>query len=152
DTRWDLPLPSKRETIAYARRILDRVIEEAMKGDVDSRDADGYDEAYFLELALLHEDMHSEAITYTRQTLGHSAPKLEVEKSERQSDVETVILGDAQVPGGKFILGSEGDSGFVFDNEQWAHEVVVNPFSISRTAVRQAEFAEFVNDAGYRHR
>src|SRR5262249_17889327 len=61
-------------------------------------------------------------------------------------------LGDAQIPGGRFMLGSVDDSGFVFDNEQWAHEVVVDPFSISRTAVTQAEFAEFVNDAGYRRR
>jgi len=26
DTRWDLPLPSKAETLAYAQRILDRVL------------------------------------------------------------------------------------------------------------------------------
>src|SRR5262249_15997846 len=39
DTRWDLPLPSKLETIAYMRRILDRVIEETMKGAADLRDA-----------------------------------------------------------------------------------------------------------------
>src|SRR5262245_38036811 len=32
DTRWDLPLPSKRETVAYTGRILDRVIEETLKG------------------------------------------------------------------------------------------------------------------------
>src|SRR5579864_4890097 len=25
DTRWDLPLPSKAETLAYAQRILDRI-------------------------------------------------------------------------------------------------------------------------------
>jgi iron(II)-dependent oxidoreductase len=50
------------------------------------------------------------------------------------------------------MLGSDDDTGFVFDNEQRAHEVVVEPFSISRTAVTQAEFAEFVNDTGYRRR
>src|SRR5262245_39803527 len=72
DTRWDLPLLSKRETIAYTRRILDRVIEETMKGDGDLRDVHGYGAGYFLALALLHEDMHSEAITYRRQTLGYS--------------------------------------------------------------------------------
>src|SRR5262250_1030040 len=74
DTRWDLPLPLKLDTTAYMRRILDRVIEETMNGAGDLRDADGYDEAYFLELALLHEDMHSEAITYTRQTLALRSP------------------------------------------------------------------------------
>src|SRR5262249_36361524 len=164
DTRWDLPLSSKRETIAYMRRILDRVIEETMKGDGGLRDADDYDEGYFLELALLHENMHSEAITYTRQTLGVRSPGFSRNGSASASDIPAEAgttnatnatnakLGDAQIPGGRFMLGSVDDSGFVFDNEQWAHEVVVDPFSISRTAVTQAEFAEFVNDAGYRRR
>src|SRR5262249_46464694 len=128
DTRWDLALPSKRETIAYMRRILDRVIEEAMKGAGDLRDADGYDEAYFLELALLHEDMHSEAITYTRQTLAVRSPALRrnglASDIPAESGTTNARPGDAQIPGGGFMLGSVGDSGFVFDNEQWAHEVV----------------------------
>src|SRR5215813_7783224 len=116
DTRWDLPLPSKRETIAYMRRILDRVIEETMKGAGDLRDADGYDEAYFLELALLHEDMHSEAITYTRQTL--AVRSLAFSRNGSESNIPTEAgttnasnatnakLGDAQIPGGRFMLGS----------------------------------------------
>src|SRR5262245_58748382 len=124
DTRWDLPLPSKRETIAYMRRILDRVTEETMKGAGYLRDADGYDEAYFLELALLHEDMHSEAITYTRQTLAvrrpgfsrsGSAPAIPAEAGT--ANATNSRLGDAQIPGGGFMLGSADDSGFVFDNE-----------------------------------
>jgi iron(II)-dependent oxidoreductase len=162
DTRWDLPLPSKRETITYMRRILDRVIEETMKGAGDLRDADGYDEAYFLELALLHEDMHSEAIAYTRQTLAVRSPAFRRNGSASNipagvgtanaTNAKNARLGDAQIPGGRFMLGGEDNSGFIFDNEQWAHEAVVEPFSISRTAVTQAEFAEFVNDAGYRRR
>src|SRR5215467_13508198 len=67
DTRWDLPLPSKAETIAYTQEILDRVLDEYHPEDPDA--------SYFLSLALFHEDMHAEAITYTRQTLGYSAPK-----------------------------------------------------------------------------
>src|SRR5262245_33935024 len=124
DTRWDLPLPSKQETIAYMRRILDRVIEETMKGAGDLRDAGGYDEAYFLELALLHEDMHSEAITYTRQTLAFRGPGFSRNVRRRtvppEGGTTTARLGDAQIPGGGFMLGSVDDSGFVFDNEQWA--------------------------------
>ena len=155
-TRWDLPLPSKLETIAYMRRILDRVIEETMKGAGDLRDADGYDEAYFIELALLHEDMHSEAVTYTRQTRAVRSPAFRRNVRRRAAPPEggttNARLGDAQIPGGRFMLGGVDDSGFVFDNEQWAHEVVVGPFSISQTAVSQSEFAEFVNDGGYRRR
>jgi iron(II)-dependent oxidoreductase len=161
DTRWDLPLLSKRETIAYTRRILDRVIEETMNGAGDLHDAGGYDEAYFLELALLHEDMHSEAITYSRQTLGLRSPAVCSPAFRRNSSASNIPpeggttnarLGDAQIPGGRFMLGSHDDSGFVFDNEQCAHEIVVEPFSISRTAVTQAEFAGFVNAAGYSRR
>jgi iron(II)-dependent oxidoreductase len=40
----------------------------------------------------------------------------------------------------------------VYDNEKWAHPVEVGPFAIARTAVTQAEYAEFVDDGGYRDR
>lgn len=160
DTRWDLPLPSKRDTIAYTQRILDRVIEQVSGGG--ACDARGFDDAYFLELSLLHEDMHNEAITYTRQTLGYPAPKLKEWESGRAGEWESEGAGEwgsgrvgdvyIYVPGGKLLLGSDDDSGFVFDNEQWTHEVTVEPFYISRAAVTQAEFAEFVNDAGYYRR
>src|SRR5262245_16221818 len=100
DTRWDLPLPSKAETIAYTQRILDRVCDEYHSEQVQSNDA-----YYFLSLALFHEDMHSEAITYTRQTLGYSAPKFtqRIQTTEPQTSEK---LGDAFIPGGTFLLGS----------------------------------------------
>lgn len=154
DTRWDLPLPSKRDTIAYTRRILDCLIDEMNKSA--ARDASGFDDAYFLKLSLLHEDMHNEAITYTRQTLGVCRPafrrNVSASSIPAKAGTTNAKLGDAYVPGGRFRLGSDDDAGFVFDNEQWAHEVIVKPFSISRAVVTQAEFAEFVNDGGYRRR
>ena len=58
-------------------------------------------------------------------------------------------LGDAPVPGGRFLLGRVPDSPFVFDNEMQAHEVAVEPFAISRTATTNGEFAAFVDDGGY---
>lgn len=161
DTRWDLPLPSKAETINYMQRILDRVLEQTKAGA--ARDANGYDEAYFLQLALFHEDMHAEAITYTRQTLGYSAPRLTIaqndlhaggharsEETNLSSSTSMGKLGDAEIPGGTFLLGSTADMPFVFDNEMWAHPVEVKPFAIARTAVTNAEFAAFVDDGGYR--
>ena len=153
DTRWDLPLPSKQTTIDYTQRILDRVCEEVLKKPARS-DAAGYDDNYFLHLSLLHEDMHNEAITYTRQTLGYGAPFLRQRDGEMQGqrERETESLGDAFIPGGTFKLGSDADSGFVFDNELNAHEVTVAPFAISRTATSNAEFLVFVEDDGYRRR
>jgi iron(II)-dependent oxidoreductase len=161
DTRWELPLPSKAETIDYTQLILDRVLEQTQAGAAG--EVDGYDETYFLQLALFHEDMHSEAITYTRQTLNYPMPHLtaapddpEIGKrneslgSAHPASASNVILGDAEIPGGSFLLGSAQDQSFVFDNEMWAHPIEVKPFAISRTAVTNAEFREFVRDDGYR--
>src|SRR5215469_13174278 len=76
DTRWDLPIPSKADTVAYIQRILERITE---RNEIDAiRKIGGYDEAYFIRLAMLHEYMHGEAITYTRQTLGYTAPKIRI--------------------------------------------------------------------------
>jgi iron(II)-dependent oxidoreductase len=48
------------------------------------------------------------------------------------------------------MLGAAEGEGFVFDNEKWAHPVVVPPFRMARTAVTNAEFAAFVDADGYR--
>jgi iron(II)-dependent oxidoreductase len=157
DTRWDLPLPSKGETLAYMQRILDRVLEYTAAGK--GKEANGYDEAYFLQLVLFHEDMHAEAITYTRQTLAYPPPRMNVARDLPRTnvtdDVETTSsssLGDVEVPGGMFWLGSTPNAGFIFDNEMRAHPVEVKPFAISRTAVTNAEFVAFVSDGGYHRR
>lgn len=153
DTRWDLPLPSKQTTIEYTQRILDRVSEEVLKHPAKP-DAAGYDDNYFLHLSLLHEDMHNEAITYTRQTLGYRVCSFAFRRFRLQplEGGTTNALGDVFIPGGVFRLGSELDSGFVFDNELRSHEVTVAPFAISRTATSNAEFLAFVEAGGYRHR
>jgi ergothioneine biosynthesis protein EgtB len=163
DARWDLPLPIKAETISYMQRILDRVVEQTTANA--AAETPGYDETYFLQLALFHEDMHAEAITYTRQTLGYTAPRITKAQDVSQATPLTEggktdesflhsmeSLGDAEVPGGSFFLGSKPGAQFVFDNEMRTHPVEVKPFAISRTAVTNAEFASFVSDGGYQRR
>ena len=142
DTRWDLPLPNKAQTIDYMTRVVEEI------GSAQPR---GKDASYFLALALFHEDMHGEAITYTRQTLGRPAPKLTLSDSV-QPIPDQNIEGDSFVPGGLFTLGNTSDDDFVFDNEQRAFEVFVQPFEISRTATTNGEFAKFVEDDGYKRR
>src|SRR6516164_7835864 len=65
DTRWNLPLLSIAATRAYLASVLEHIIE-----GLNSRPLTE-DEAYFCWLSIMHEDMHDEALTYTRQTLGH---------------------------------------------------------------------------------
>jgi iron(II)-dependent oxidoreductase len=150
DTRWDLPLPSRTYTLAFMRQVLDRVMETNQS--LSDKQIEGYGQHYFLRLALFHEQMHAEALTYTRQTLGYPAPRFSVENSftpPRHAGSKAPLKGDASIPGGRFMLGSQPSSRFVFDNQQWAHEVEVRPFSISRTAVSQGDFTAFVEDDGY---
>jgi len=166
DTRWGLPLLDRDETFAYMRQVLERVIEQTSYSD-SLRDVEGYDEDYFLNLVLLHEQMHDEAIAYTRQTLSYPPPAIGI--AVRQADdvavadrvrlagqpptliqTDDLLKGDAEIPGGKFNLGSAPEQGFVFDNEQLTHEVEIAPFAISKTAVTNAEFRDFVEDASYR--
>ena len=158
DTRWDLPLSTKAETLAYMQCILDRVIEEHSRGGAPAV-AGGYDENYFLALSAMHESMHAEAFAYTRQTLAYPPPPLNIAETADQARQKASAggaapgagpLGDARIPGGTFELGSAPRASFVFDNEQWAHPVTVAPFAIARCAVTNAEFAAFIEDGGYR--
>jgi gamma-glutamyl hercynylcysteine S-oxide synthase len=168
DTRWDLPLPSRAETLAYLLAVREGVVDRLSVREL-SREL-----TYFTLLALFHEDMHTEAFTYTRQTLGYPPPKLAPgawslepggmeaggnDSSEpgarRQAPGATSgastgpLPGDVRVPGGTFMLGATRDLPFVFDNEKWAHPVVVAPFAIARAPVTQEEFAAFVEAGGY---
>ena len=68
DRRWDLPLPSRDGTLAYVREVLDRT-ERLLLADPPD---DGV--IYHALYSVLHEDMHTEALTYTRQTHGWPAP------------------------------------------------------------------------------
>jgi iron(II)-dependent oxidoreductase len=141
DVRWDLMLPSRVETLNYMGAVCDLVLERLQ------REPDP-ELAYFVLLSVFHEDMHGEAFLYTRQTLGYPAPVGLV--TERGSEgVSHPLHGDVSFPGGVFQLGATADEPFVFDNEKWAHPVELQPFAMARAPVTQAEFAAFVEDAGY---
>jgi gamma-glutamyl hercynylcysteine S-oxide synthase len=141
DLRWDLPLPTRSETLAYMERVLEAVVRR-----LDSRTADER-EAYFLRLVTFHEDMHGEALVYTRQTLGLPPPAC----ASSDSLGGGALPGDVEIPGGTFQLGASRDLPFVFDNEKWAHSVEIAPFAIARAPVTQADLAEFVEAGGYEH-
>ena len=157
DTRWDLPLLNRNETLRYMEQVLERVIDQVSNVSRNLKDAEGYHQEYFLNLVLLHEQMHDEAITYTRQTLSYPAPTLAATNKERFTEPNEALAqtsddltGDAQIPGGKFILGSTHEDRFIFDNEQSEHDVEITPFAISKTAVSNGQFRNFVEENGYK--
>ena len=144
DTRWSLPLPSVRETLAYAEEVLERVVDRLASRPPTT------EEVYFHRLAVFHEDMHGEAFAYTRQTLAYPRPKLE--GASRDGEGVGGLAGDVAVGGGTYLLGALRGQPFVFDNEKWAHPVVVAPFRIARSPVTNREFLAFVEAGGYRQR
>jgi iron(II)-dependent oxidoreductase len=131
DTRWNLPLPSFDETIAYRDRVLERIASEGA-------------DPYFVGLTARHERMHAEAFHYTRQTLGYPAPPL------RSAPEICREQGDLEIPGGPFHVGSRRDAEFAFDNEKWSHVVLLAPFRISRRLVTNGEYLAFVEATGHK--
>jgi gamma-glutamyl hercynylcysteine S-oxide synthase len=144
DTRWDLDLPDRNGVFGFLAQVLERQLDRLDRGV----DASG---RYFYELAIRHEDMHVEALAYTRQTLGYPAPA-HVGGAPDAAPRAGAFSGDAEVPGGRWRLGSTAADGFVFDNEKWAHAVELKPFRIAKAPVTNSEFAAFVEAGGYRAR
>ncbi len=142
DDRWQPP--SRAETLEYMREALDRVLDRLSPGEATD------EEAYFHWLAVMHEDMHGEAFTYTRQTLGYAAPP-PIGPSSARPAAPPPSRPAADIPnrGGAFLLGASPGEKLVFDNEKWAHPVEVKPFAIACFPVTNGQFAEFVNDGGY---
>ena len=135
--RWTLDLPPLDELLDYARAVLEAARTKLTGSDARELDA--------FRLALFHEDMHAEALTYMRQTLDYSLPPLPLRMPALPAAVE-----DAESPGGVFAQGSPRDEAFVFDNEKWAHDVALGPARIARQCVSNAAYAEFVEAGGYR--
>jgi len=136
ETRWSLDLPDAQATRAYVDTVFERT--QALLDCDALSDA----RAYFAQLAIFHQDMHNEAFCYMWQTLGYPMPVAWPEAGASSA-------ADLDLPAGPMRLGASPGSGFVFDNEKWAHEVSLSAFAIAQRAVSNAEFRDFVEDDGY---
>ncbi|HEX8741180.1 MAG TPA: selenoneine synthase SenA [Casimicrobiaceae bacterium] len=148
--RWTLDLPPQAALREYAATVLDNV-----RAKLRARNGEG---PYPFRLALLHADMHGEALTYMRQTLDYSTPALGdlptrlARLTPPENANNAVIVDDAVMASGAFTQGSSDDGAFVFDNEKWAHEVALGPTRIARRCVTNAEYVAFVDAGGYADR
>ena len=147
DTRWDLPLLTREDTLAYMQRVLDDILHKlSAEGPTDEN-------VYFALLAIFHEDMHGEALTYTRHTHALPAPPISDYDPSLLADQPTgPVEGDVEISGGEFMLGATPNLPFVFDNEKWAHRIEVASFRMARAPVTNVQFAHFVDDGGYERR
>lgn len=136
-SRWSLPYPSHDALRAYMATTLEETLERLPSM--------AEDELYFAHLALVHEDMHGEALWMTLQQLGLPRPPL--------ADVLPLERGpapDIAFAAAEFEMGTPpGAARFVFDNEQVSHPVRVGDFRIAASVVNQVEFLAFVEEGGY---
>src|SRR5215210_7986652 len=107
DTRWDLPLLTREDTLAYMQRVLDDILHKlSAEGPTDEN-------VYFALLATFHEDMHGEALTYTRHTHALPAPPISDYDPSLLADQPTgPVEGDVAISGAEFMLGATPDLPF----------------------------------------
>lgn len=142
DTRWYLRYPSEAKLRGYMRRTLEATLEALAATPPPER--------YFFALALLHEDMHGEALAMTLQSLRWAAPAL---GAPVPPTADVPAARDIAFAGGEFEQGTaRGHRAFAFDNEKWAHRVAVAPFRMAERPVSCGEFEAFVEDDGYARR
>lgn len=135
DSRWHLELPDLDATWAYLDAVHARTLDLLSRGPLDD------EAAYFVQLCIFHHDMHNEAFCYMWRTLGYpEVVALPVRNFSAGKDV--------CIPAEKMMLGATKGSGFVFDNEKWAHEVMLEEYAIAQRAVTNGEYARFVADGG----
>ena len=137
-SRWSLRYPVQAALRDYMARTLEQTLER-----LPGMDDQGL---YFAHLALVHEDMHGEALLMSLQQLGLPEPASGVGEPAAIPDE-----GDVELPGGLIEMGNRpsATARFVFDNERDAHEVRVAPLRMARRPVTQGEYAAFVDDGGY---
>ena len=142
-TRWDLAYPSKDICLNYMRRVHANVIEALDNSGVDNR--------YGFQLALVHEDMHAEALAMMLVQLGLPLPAI----APKRVSLASVVISPSEisVAGGVVHMGASfgADSrSFRFDNEKPGQIERLAPFNIDARVVSAAEFAEFFASSGYR--
>jgi iron(II)-dependent oxidoreductase len=141
--RWDLPLLSLQDTKTYMQQVQDAEIARLTKDNVTALDL------YLTRYAVFHEDMHTEAYTYSRRTLSYPAPVLAETVLQDEAYDAGPLEGDVEIEGGRFLLGADKNIDFCFDNEKWQHPVKLESFAIARAATSYQQYADFVEDGGY---
>ena len=139
-----LTRPSLDDVLAY-RRHVDAHMQTLLSSDAGIE--------ALLDLGLAHEEQHQELLLMDMLHLFGQSPLAPAYDPSWPADGRG-RKGHFQLrPGGLVEMGHHGmpnEGGFVFDNESPRHKVWLAPFEISDRLVRNGEWLEFMQDAGYR--
>ena len=132
--RWTTPMPSLESLLEYNHNIISST-QELLCKPIDNKTA------YFVQLAILHQDMHNEAFAYMCQTMGRFKPFEPFSKSNNPVASEQTWI---HFPESSVEAGSQQGSGFIFDNEKWLHSIHLPAFDIASRPVTNGEYLEFI--------
>jgi ergothioneine biosynthesis protein EgtB len=133
--------PSADEVTAY-RAHVDAALTKLIESTSDLSQL-----APIIEIGLNHEQQHQELlITDILHAFSLNATDPAYDPRWQWPDREPARTG-ARI-GGIHRIGHEGDS-FCFDNEQPAHQILLQPVRLSPSLVANSEWLEFIADGGY---
>ncbi len=102
-----------------------------------------------IEIGLHHEQQHQELLlTDILHAFSLNATHPAYDPHWQWPKGETATAAAAVPLAGIHRIGYDGE-GFCFDNEQPAHEVLLQPVRLSRTLVTNGDWLEFMADRGY---
>jgi ergothioneine biosynthesis protein EgtB len=144
--RGDLSRPTVKQVFAY-RKYVDERMRRFLQTDL-AKEA--------LELVLLglhHEQQHQELFLTDLKYILACNPLFPVYDAENileeKGEIDASETGEfIEINNGIYEIGYDG-AGFCFDNELGRHKVYLNDFSISKNAVTNGEFLEFIAAGGY---
>jgi ergothioneine biosynthesis protein EgtB len=105
-----------------------------------------------IELGTHHEQQHQELFfTDIKYSLSRNPllPAYSALNASEANGSDPRDLAWLEHPGGCVGVGYRGD-GFCFDNEQPAHEVMLQSFALADRLVTNVEYQAFIDDGGYR--
>ena len=103
DTRWDLPLLSMAETLTYMKDVLDKLCEHLICNNDDGLASE--QDSFIYQFGAFHEDMHTEAFIWGRQTLGYPSPNFSIATDASSQRRLGSLPGILEEPGVRFQLG-----------------------------------------------
>lgn len=140
-----LSRPVLEDVLDY-RRHVDAAVEALLAEDLPQAGTI----RQLVELGTHHEQQHQELFfTDIKYSLSCNLlyPAYRAEAVVQEAPARP--MGWLQHAGGQVAVGHTGD-GFCFDNEQPAHEVLLQPFALADRLVSSGEYLEFIEDGGYR--
>lgn len=149
-SRWHLPLPDAKATLAYGEDVLARtqvrLAEAAARGE----------DLYFWRLALMHEAMHNEAAVYMAQ--GQDIPLAAALAQGRPTHAAHAAQAGPQRRGLRVAAGrwqplsappGTTQQVFCFDNELGGRPMALDSYEIDSNAVSWRDYLAFTEATGY---